>query len=259
MDDRSKILDCEGVAEERVLERYVAGTLPAEETRAFEEHLIECERCQRELALGVAVREAFATPAAAGTEPNAEAHRIAPGGRGRRRGWIGAAGAGLAAAAVAAFLLVRPSGLSRELAGLGRVSQPPVYLGIPVRAEPVPWETPFAEAMARYAEADFRAAAAGLERAIEAGAPPVPAEFFRGASLLMLDRSAEAAEALAAVTSSGDSPYLAEAHFYRAKALLRLGRSEDALAELGAAASEGGEIGASAAALADSVEAVVGG
>lgn len=258
MDDRSKILDCEGVAEERVLERYVAGTLPAEETPAFEEHLIECERCQRELALGVAVREAFGAPAAAGSEADGEGNRIAPGRRGRRRGWIGAAGAGLAAAAVA-FLLFRPAGIPRELAGLGGVSQPPVYLGIPVRAEPVPWETPFAEAMARYAEADFRAAAAGLERAIEAGAPPVPAEFFRGASLLMLDRPAEASEALAAVISAGGSPYLAEAHFYRAKALLRLGWAEDALAELGAAASEGGEIGASAAALADSVEAVVGG
>lgn len=259
MNDRSKVLDCESIAAELVLERYVAGTLPAEETRTLEEHLIDCERCQRELALGVAVRDAFGVPAAGGSESDGEGHRIAPGRRGRRRGWIGAAGAGLAAAAVAAFLLFRPSALSRELATLGGVSQPPVYLGIPVRAEPAPWETAFGEAMARYAEADFRAAAAGLEQAIQAGVPPVPAEFFRGASLLMLDRPAAASEALAAVISAGGSPYLAEAHFYRAKALLRLGRGEDALVELRAAASEGGEIGAAAAALADSVEAVVGG
>ena len=259
MTDRSNVLDCESVAAELVLERYVAGTLPAEETRAFEEHLLECERCQRELALGVAVRKALgAVPGESADAPDGEVHRIGPGRRGRRRGWIAAAGVGLAAAA-AVLLVLRPTGVARELAALGGVEQPPVYLGLPVRAEPLPWEATFGEAMARYAEGDFRAAAAGLRAAIEAGAPSLPAEFFRGASLLMLDRPREAAEGFSAVIAEGPSPYLAEGHYYRAKAMLRLGEGEQALFDLRAAAAANGDTGTAAAALADSVEAIVGG
>jgi hypothetical protein len=83
-------------------------------------------------------------------------------------------------------------------------------------------------------------------------------QFFAGASLLMTDRPADAAEAFHGVIRGGDTPYLTEARYYLAKALLRLGRADEALRELRAAASGMTEIAAEARALADSVEAVVG-
>ena len=53
---------CEEFAAAFVAERYVAGTLSESETAAFEEHLLECDRCQREATLAVAVREALWSP-----------------------------------------------------------------------------------------------------------------------------------------------------------------------------------------------------
>jgi tetratricopeptide (TPR) repeat protein len=116
--------------------------------------------------------------------------------------------------------------------------------------------------MADYLAGDFEAAVVGLGAALTAGIEPAPAEFFRGASLLMLDRPEEATGAFDAVVAAGESPYLAEAHFYRAKALLRLGRAADAQNSLEASAAvagRGSAVAASARALSDSLEALVGG
>ena len=243
---------CDEFVAEFVIERYAAGQLPEAETAAFEEHLLTCGRCQSELTLAVAVREAL--PEAEAEE--AEEDPTVP----RRLPWKGmGVGLSLAAAAAVTLMILPRDRVSGEVAELGRVTQPPVYFGVPVRHAPARPDSVFGAAMSAYLAGEYSVAATGLEAAVEAGAGPVPAEFFRGASLLMLDRPADAEQAFSAVIDAGDSPYLAEAHFYRAKALLSQGRVDEAQVDLAATSESDGEIAASAKALADSVEAGMGG
>jgi len=241
MSDR---LSCDEVGAGFVIERYVAGTLSESETATFEAHLLTCERCQQEIPLAVAIREAL---------PQAKE------GRTRRPPWFGTSMITVAAAAVlASVLLLSRDRVPDALTDLGRVTQPPVYLGVAVRQESSQSDSLFDEAMAAYVTDDFAAAAAGLRRALAAGADAVPVQFFAGASLLMTDRPADAAEAFRSVIRGGDTPYAAEARYYLAKALLRLGRADEALRELRAVVGGTAEIAGQARALADSMEAVVG-
>lgn len=240
-------LSCDNVVAEFVIERYVADKLSESETVAFEEHLLLCDRCQGEITLAVAVREAL--PSAGGTE-GARAAKIWP--------WkpMGI-GISLAAAAAIAAILMLPIGReSSPIAELGQVIQPPIYLGVPVRQVPARPDSVFNAAMASYGEGDYAAAVRQLETAIAAGVDGPPAQFFLGASLLMLDNPGEAVAAFEAVTSSWDPTYTPEAHYYMAKALLRQGKTDAALAELRAVSDTVGEISAQARSLADSVESI---
>jgi hypothetical protein len=182
--------------------RYVADTLNSAERVAFEVHLLECERCRAEVELASGVRTAV---------------------RGSRRLiWI----IGLAAAAgiVAAAVMLSGRTESDEIRALGTVAQAPMYLGVAVRAEAASaprGALQFDSAMAVYNRADYARAAAELRAALTAGSAAVPTNFFLGASLLMLDRPAEARAAFTHVIDDGESPYWYEAHFYRAKSALR--------------------------------------
>jgi tetratricopeptide (TPR) repeat protein len=239
------MMTCAEVTRDEVVERYVAGTLTRDELDAFEEHLLACERCQDEVRLGAAIRETLA--AGAGVGRGAAVHAFP------RRAWLPIAGLAAAAAIAGIVVLPRLSGES-EVEALGRVTQAPIWLGVPVRAdEPPTADSLFETAMAAYDEGRWDDAARGLEAALEAGADPVPAGFFLGAAHLMADRPGSAAEALGAVIDHGETPYLAEALYYRAKALLLQERAERALADLDAAARAGGAVGDPARALADSV------
>lgn len=242
----SERLSCQVVDDGSVVARYVAGTLPDPETAAFEEHLLTCERCQREVHLAVAIREAV---------PESRGAAV---GSGRRR-WLGPSLITLAAAAVlAGVIVVSRDRVPHAALGLGQVTQPPVYLGVPVRQVPSQGDSLFGAAMAAYAVGDFDRAAAELPRALAAGADTVPVQFFAGASLLMSERPEDAAEAFRAVIRGGDTPYLAESHYYLAKALLRLGHVAEARRELAAAAGSGSEIADAARALDDSLAAAIG-
>ena len=237
---------CDQFAAESVIERYAAGRLSESETQAFEEHLLVCDRCQDELTLAVAVREAL--PAGEADDEPAVPRRLP---------WRGAGiGLALAAAAVATLLILPGERVSGPIAELGRVTQPPVYLGVPVRQAPARPDSVFDAAMSAYSGGDYADAAMGLREALTAGAAPAASEFFLGASLLMLDRDEEAADAFQGVIEAGESPYVTEAHYYLAKAFLRMDRSGDASAHLAIAAEEDGEIGGMARALADSIEAI---
>jgi TolA-binding protein len=242
---------CDEIVADFVIERYAAGQLPEAETAAFEEHLLTCDRCQSELTLAVAVREAL--PEAEAAEQDEEP--AVP----SRLPWRGVGmGLTLAAAAAVVLLVLPRDRVSNQIAELGRVTQPPVYFGVPVRQAPARPDSVFGAAMSTYLSADYVGAVAGLEAALAAGGDPAPAQFFRGASFLMLDQPAEAEQAFSAVIDAGDSPYLAEAHFYRAKALLSQGRVDEAQVDLEATSESDGEIAASARTLADSVEARMG-
>jgi tetratricopeptide (TPR) repeat protein len=231
---------CEQLAEQAVVERYLAGQLSADEAAGFEEHYLTCADCQEALRMGALVRTAL---------PGAV--RAA---RSRRR-WLLLGPPGLAAAL--AVVLLRGSSAG-PLNGLGGVAQAPIYLGVPVRnEEPTQPDSLFARAMDAYLAEQYEDAAAGLRAALEAGVAPAPAEFFLGASLLITGSSRAAAEAFARVIALGDTPYQAEAQYYRAKALLRLGRGADALALLHQPGVEASPIAPAARALADSIRRVL--
>jgi tetratricopeptide (TPR) repeat protein len=234
-------LTCSDGDREEQVARYVAGALQPEEAAAFEDHFLACARCQAEVRVAAAVRAAapeFAVRPARRSRPLA------------RAGWT----VGLAAAAVVVLLVWRMPGARNELASLGHVLVPPTYLGVEVRAAVREADSLFVAAMAFYDEGSYRAAAERLDRALAAGVDSAPAEFFRGATLLMMNREEDAAAAFRRVLDLGSTPYEPEAHFFLAKALLRRGDGPSALEELRLAAGTAGALGRHAAALADSVE-----
>jgi tetratricopeptide (TPR) repeat protein len=197
--------------EPHMVASYIERRLLAAEAAAVEAHLADCAECRKEML---------------------QLSRIV----GRRRfmppRFIVAA---LAAAAAAVIFLAAPrlNGVSNApIRALGNVVQPPIYLGIAVRAPAGGGSQLFAEAMGKYAAGDYAGAAARLRAAQAAGVNGTATAFFLGASLLMLNEPRGAAEQFTAVIRLGPSPYLSEAHYYRAKALLRLDDPDGALAEL---------------------------
>lgn len=234
-------LNCEAVAEAGLVERYVAGALSEEDAEAFESHYVTCVRCQADLRLAAAVRSV-----------GREALRAAP----RSNRLVFAAGAGALAAAAVVVLLLSSGGdrAAERFAPLGQVLQPPIYLGIPVRASEATADSLFEAAMNAYVAERYTQAASGLAAALQAGVDSAPAEFFRGASFLMLDEPREAAVDFRRVIALGETPYLAEAHYYLAKALLRLGRAAEAQEHLRMAAQASEELREPAGLLADSVQ-----
>lgn len=210
----TRTLTCTEVQEEELAERYVAGTLAAELEQSFELHYLSCPACHEDVRLAEAVR-----------------HAVAPVHATRARVAFASAGV-LIAAGLAAVLLLNRGDASPQLRALGALEQPPIYLGVPLRAAAAPADSLFDAAMTQYNAVDYAAAAAGLERALAAGAAVVPANFFLGASLLQLNRHEAAAAALQRVIAAGESSYRSEARYYRAKALLSLGESSAAAREL---------------------------
>jgi len=234
---------CDEFAEGAFVERYLLRRLSPAEQEAFEAHFLTCESCQQAIELGSAIRGALPVVTAMPA----------------RRSWGALAGGlGLAAAAGLAAVLLWPSNRPpTELTRLGAVGQAPLYLGIPVRADPgTSADSLFGAAMASYAAERYSEAASALRAALRAGVDSAPAEFFLAASALM-SGDAEAAETgFGRVIALGDTPYRSEAYFYRAKALLRHGRATEALADLRSAAAVEGVIGGQARALADTVQRV---
>jgi hypothetical protein len=233
-------LTCEGVEAGGLVERYTAGQLAPAEQDAFESHFLTCDRCQRALLLGAAIRASL---------PNTPL----PARPSRRVGFLW--GIGLAAAAGLATVLLLPTGeASGSLRRLGDLTVAPIYLGIPVRGAPLPGDSIFDRAMSAYRDAHYGQAIVALRIAVDAGVDRAPAEFFLAASQLMTNRAQPAADGFTRVIDLGATPYLAEAHYYRAKALLRLGRPDAALADLVQASEHAGATGTAARALADSVK-----
>ena len=107
--------------------------------------------------------------------------------------------------------------------------------------------------MAAYQAGRYSDAVAGLDAALRAGADSAPAEFFRAASLLMMNRNDEAANGFRRVSALGPTPYLPESHYYLAKVLIRMRRTADAVEELRNVGPDRADIRAAAAALADSL------
>jgi tetratricopeptide (TPR) repeat protein len=222
---------CEFAEQREELARaFATSALPDNSRDAFETHLLTCVDCQSEVRLALAVR--------------AELQRR-PAAKWRLPAYIG-----LAAAAVLAITTWSNTRGASSIEGLGDVSVPPVYLGIPVRSQSATGL--FESGMRLYEQARWREAADMLAAAVAAGAPPDAAWFFAGASELMVGRADEAERAFARVLLTPESPYAPEAHLYRAKALIRLRRGPEALEALRRVAA-GTTVSVFAGALADSL------
>lgn len=111
-------LSCEEITDRALIEGYVADRLGEAETESFESHYLTCERCQNELRLAFAIREALPEvrvadeKAAVGAAPDIQpAHRRVVGRRLKVR-----TAAALATAAILAGLLLVPSTLDEESA-----------------------------------------------------------------------------------------------------------------------------------------------
>jgi len=206
-----------------VVAAYLDRRLPDAETATVEAHIANCADCRSEV---VALSE-FLRPR-------------------RLRRPLHYAGLAIAAAAVL-LLFVSPGSLgipggpagsppseavALRLRTLGALDQPPVYLGVSVRAPSEQEAELFVAGMRAYSDAQYAEAVRFLKGAQAAGNNGATIPFFLGASLLMLGDAIAASEQFARVIDMGDTPYRAEAHYYRAKALLRLDQPNDAAAEL---------------------------
>ena len=185
-----------------VVAAYLDQTLPDTEAATVEEHLANCTACRSEVvALGELVRPR------------------------QSRRWLQYTGVTIAAAA-ALLLFVSPGRLGvpgeglpqseaalLRLRALGALEQPPIYLGVSVRAPSANETELFAAGMRAYTDAQYTEAWKKHHAAAVADAIGAAEQFER-------------------VIAMGDTPYRAEAHYYRAKALLRLDQPNDAAAEL---------------------------
>ena len=114
----------------------------------------------------------------------------------------------------------------------------------------------FAAAMTPYARGDYAAADAGLARFLGTHPDHAAATFYRGVSLLLLGKPAEARPLLASASAARRAP--GEARWYLALALLKSGDVADALGELDAVAAALGPHREEAAKLATQVRSGVG-
>ncbi len=104
--------NCDEITDRALIEGYVGDRLGEAETDVFESHYLTCERCQNELRLALAIREALPEVREAGLHAPAESEVSVI----SRRFKVRTAAALAAAAVLAGLLLVRPSKLDEESA-----------------------------------------------------------------------------------------------------------------------------------------------
>ncbi len=109
-------LNCDEITDRALIEGYVGDRLGEADAEAFESHYLTCERCQNELRLALAIREALPEVREAGLLAPAEPEV----GVISRRFKVRTAAALAAAAILAGLLLVRPSQLDEESAPVHR-------------------------------------------------------------------------------------------------------------------------------------------
>ena len=225
---------------------YLQDALPEDEREQFEVHLLECPDCSDLLEAARLAREVL-------EERDSPAQTVRP----FRIVRVASLAAGLAAAAAASFLLLRPGPVagpvttppripvvshptsavppstaappaspSPELGALGRV-EPPTYLPLTTRA-PAASDPAFDRAMAHYARREYVEAADGLRAVVRERPSSGEAWFFLGVSELMAGRAREARATLARAALAGQPPYADAAVFLGAKADLQLGDADAA-------------------------------
>lgn len=113
-----------------------------------------------------------------------------------------------------------PARPARDLGTLAMVVPPP-YVPLQTRGSADTQEQAFTAAMTKYNAKDYQGAVDGLRAIADTHPEAAHAQFFLGVSLLMVDKAADARQALERAAASGTAPFADEAHFYLAKAALR--------------------------------------
>jgi tetratricopeptide (TPR) repeat protein len=221
-------MDCGRVRTGNVAERYLLGRLDGPEREAFEDHLVACGDCCRELADLCALqgeleasRERITAEAAAPSRPY-------------RRPWLLAAAAAVLAiaAGLGSWSLLRPASAPGTLLAELALVEPPPYAPVRLRGSEDDAARRFAEAMGLYSLGDWNSALPGL-RAAAALDPEAPhLSFYLGACALLAGETDEAIATLEKTAALGDTPFLEEARFLLAKAHLRAGDRRSARQEL---------------------------
>lgn len=204
--------------DEDAIARYVAATLPADELRDFEVHLLTCAACEAAVREGAAIHAALS---AAGPPAAVTVSRRLP--RWRLLWPLPA----LAAAVTVALLAARAEPLER----LGEVSELPVFRGLPVRSSATSAERMVDSGMVLYGKRDYRRAADVLGAASGRTTDP-GVSFYLGLARLAAGDASAAASALRSALEPPGNPYATDARFYLAKASLRLGAADSALVHL---------------------------
>jgi hypothetical protein len=222
-------MNCARIEQDDIIERYLAGKLPATLGEEFEDHYFGCDNCLHNLQVMCAAQTSLRDRQ---TSIRTE-HRW-------RRGPVWAAAALLAAGLAVAFVLSRRPPTPPSLAehppppreqpaappkadpflALARFDPPP-YREVAMRDAGSPGKVLFTAAMREYSAAHYTEAIPGLRRALEKE-PDNPAyAFFLGVTCLLADQTEAGINALQKVADAGDSPFQEEAWFYLAKAHLR--------------------------------------
>jgi tetratricopeptide (TPR) repeat protein len=228
-------MTCQQIEAEGVIEQYLANRLTNAARKQFEVHYFGCDQCFEGL-------EAYRAAATVLRRPP------------RTRRWIWAAAA---AAVVIIGLRFMPHPVSHpppkgEPAPLLVRVDPPPYSVPTLRSVPNAETRQFYAAMEPYQRHDYPASIEALKKFLDGSPkqtrPFLDAEFFLGASYLLVNRPDEATAALDTVLAA-DSPYLEEAHFLRAEAWLKKGDAGHARTELEKVIAMGGDLKARAQAL----------
>jgi tetratricopeptide (TPR) repeat protein len=243
-------MNCEQVARDAVVEKYLLAQLSEAEQEAFELHYFQCVACFEELATRRQLQEELARPRAA--------TQAEPAGRpGLTWRW---AWAPVAAAAALVILTVwirhtpvavtptqtptvsstpsaqpQPQAVSPDralfIAELARI-QPPRYSPVILRGAEDEATRRFHEAMQHYQRGKPEQAIPGLRSATQLNANEAEIHFFLGICYLLTGRTEPGIKALRNTVALGESPYLEQAHFYLAKAYLQKGNVAEASKEL---------------------------
>lgn len=209
--------------------QYVAGTLPADAIDGFEEHLLSCAECQRDVRVGAAARLGLLDGASARAPEGVAIVPAVPNrARARTLAMIGVA----AAAVVVLSVQARRNAPLRAVSGYA----PPAFVGGGVRSAGDSVAARVDAAMIAYAAGDFRLAAARLSEAAASDSSPGVA-FYLGAARLAAGDPRGAIVAFRRAEGPEGNPYAEDAVIGAAKAFLRLGQPDSALAALRAPAA----------------------
>jgi len=233
-------MECAKFESNEFVERYLTGTLGAEERESFEEHYFACERCFA----GLQVQRALQAELSA----SAQQIRTTVLTRPVALRWKFA----FAAAAVvilSVFILrwaanrnpsptVRPVELAKSTPtgpSLSDLAQfdPPAYTPTILRGSQTRAMREFRMAMKAYQQGDYARAVTTLQTDVNLNPEDPGALFFLGVSHLLAGQTANGITVLQQCIALGNTPYLEEAHFYLAEGFLRKGDASAARSELG--------------------------
>jgi TolA-binding protein len=222
-------MTCEQIEAEGVIEQYLANRLTNAGRKQFESHYFGCDQCFERL-------EAYRAAATALRRPPPT------------RLWIWAAAAAAIIIISLRFIPHAAPPKPEPAPLLVQVEAPP-YSVPTFRAVPNAETRQFYAAMEPYQRRDYPAAIESLKKFLDGsakqGRPFLDAEFFLGASYLLVNRPDEASASLDPVLAA-DSPYLEEAHFLMAEAWLKKGDAGRARTELEKVIGMGGDLKARA-------------